>query len=116
MLAHEAIHSVLCLLDQNYLKMKPWGQKLTDENSLGIEAYCSILCMGFWKKLVYILEKKISLQLCLKFFDFQNFMIVSKAFLTHEEKLNNKVLLELWTTKAQVKAFILDKQKILRKP
>lgn len=36
LLAHEAIHNVLCLIDTNFLKIKPFGERLTDENSLGI--------------------------------------------------------------------------------
>ena len=36
LLAHEAIHNVLSLIDSNMLKMKPFGEALTDENSLGM--------------------------------------------------------------------------------
>lgn len=40
MLAHEAIHNVLCLIDPVFLKMdKEFGMELTDENSLGFNAY-----------------------------------------------------------------------------
>lgn len=113
LLAHEAIHNVLCLIDTNFLKIKPFGERLTDENSLGIQAYMTILNLGYWKKLVYILEKKTSLQLCMKFFDFRNYMLLMKAFMTQEEKLKNKSLLEIWTLKAQVKGFMHEKQKIL---
>jgi len=113
LLAHEAIHNVLCLIDTNFLKMKPFGERLTEENSLGLQAYVNILNLGFWKKLVYILEKKLSLQLCLKFFDFKNFSLLTKAFLTQQEKLEHKGLLESWTLKAQVKGFLMDKQRIL---
>jgi len=100
LLAHEAIHNVLCLIDTTYLKIKPFGERLDQDNSLGLQAYMNMLNLGFWKKLVYILEKKISLQLCMKFFDFKNYLILTKAFLTQEEKLENKVLLEKWTLKA----------------
>ena len=112
-MAHEAIHNVLCLIDTNYLKMKNFGERLTDENSLGMQAYTTILNLGYWKKLVYILEKKISLQLCMKFFDFKNYMLLMKAFMTQDEKINNKALLEVWSLKTQVKSFLWEKQKIL---
>ena len=112
-MAHEAIHNVLCLIDTNYLKMKNFGERLTDENSLGMQAYITILNLGYWKKLVYILEKKISLQLCMKFFDFKNYMLLMKAFMTQDEKINNKSLLEVWSLKTQVKSFLWEKQKIL---
>lgn len=64
---------MLCLIDSSFLKIKNFGEQLTDENSLGMQAYMTILNLGFWKKLVYILEKKISLHLCLKFSDLKNF-------------------------------------------
>ena len=104
---------MLCLIDTNYLKMKNFGERLTDENSLGMQAYITILNLGYWKKLVYILEKKISLQLCMKFFDFKNYMLLMKAFMTQDEKINNKALLEVWSLKTQVKSFLWEKQKIL---
>ena len=93
--------------------MKNFGERLTDENSLGMQAYITILNLGYWKKLVYILEKKISLQLCMKFFDFKNYMLLMKAFMTQDEKINNKSLLEVWSLKTQVKSFLWEKQKIL---
>lgn len=36
LLAHEAIHNVLCLIDSDYLKMKDFGMELTEDNSLGV--------------------------------------------------------------------------------
>lgn len=113
LLAHEAIHNVLGLIDANYLKMKPFGVALTNENSLGIQTYKSMLNLGFWKKLVYLLDSRLSLHLCLKFCDFQNFQLITKAFMTHEEKLANKYLLERWTLKVQLKSFMLTKLEIL---
>ena len=100
MLAHEAIHNVLTLLDSKFLKMKPFGEILTDQNSLGMQTYKNILNLGFWKKLVYIIDKKTALQLCLKLLDFKNFWILYKAFLTQEEKMQNRHLLDEWMVKA----------------
>ena len=40
-------------------------------------------------------------------------MLLMKAFMTQEEKINNKALLEVWSLKTQVKSFLLEKQKIL---
>ena len=90
---------MLCLIDTNYLKMKDFGERLTDENSLGIQAYITIMNLGFWKKLVYILEKKISLHLCMKFFDFKNYQLILRGFVTQEEKIKHKNILDAWTTK-----------------
>jgi len=87
--------------------MQEFGQKLEDDNSLGIQAYRTILNLGFWKKLVYILEKKISLHLCLKFFDFKNYILLMKAFVTQEEKIKNRAILDVWTLKTQIKGFLI---------
>ena len=73
MLAHEAIHNVLGLLDSNFLMMKPFGVTLDETNSLGINTYRMIFNLGFWKKLVYILQSKLSLHLCMKFCDFRHY-------------------------------------------
>jgi len=62
--------------------MKGFGEILTEQNSLGMETYKCMLNLGFWKKLVYIVDKKTSLELCLKYFDFTNFWLLMKAFLT----------------------------------
>ena len=115
LLAHEAIHNVLSLIDANYLKMKSFGESLTHENSLGMQTYRNILNLGFWKKLVYILEKKMSLQLCLKFFDFTNFWVLLKAFMTQEEKLSHRQLLDDWKIKMQLKAFALHRRLVFQK-
>ena len=104
---------MLCLIDTNFLKIKDFGERLTDDNSLGFQSYITIFNLGFWKKLVYILEKKLSLQLCMKFSDFKNFQLLMKAFMTQEEKIKNKQLLDLWTSKAQIKGFLLEKQRIM---
>ena len=110
MLAHEAIHNVLCLIDPNFLKMdKPFGTELTDENSLGFNAYQTIFNLGFWKKLVYILEPKLSMHLCLKFFDFTNFYLIQRAYVTQDSKIANKELLDYWTLKTQFKHLALQK-------
>ena len=112
LLAHEAIHNVLRLVDSSYLQIKSFGEPLTDENSLGIQSYKTILNLGFWKKLVYILEKRQSLQLCLKFFDLNNFQIIMKAFMTQQEKIDNHELLDNWLIKTQLKAYMLEKAQV----
>jgi hypothetical protein len=43
--------------------------KLTKENSFGIDTYKMMMDLGFWKKLVYIIPGKAALELCVKFSD-----------------------------------------------
>jgi len=55
LLAHEAIHNVLGLIDSNFITMKPFNEQITNENSLGFQTFEIIFKLGFWKKLVYIM-------------------------------------------------------------
>lgn len=74
-----------------------------------MQTYKIIFNLGFWKKLVYLLQSKMSLHLCMKFCDFKNFNFILKAFVKQEEKLDNKALLDAWTVRTQVKSFMLKK-------
>jgi len=80
LLAHEALHNVLELVSSKYLKLKDFDHPLTNQNSLGIENYRLMFSLGFWKKLVYTLNGRMSLQLCLKFTDSVNFSLLKERF------------------------------------
>jgi hypothetical protein len=104
LVAHEAMHNVLGLISSKYLKLKDFNQPLTNENSLGIENYRLMFSLGFWKKLVYTLNGRMSLQLCLKFTDTANFMLLKERFGTSE-------LISQWKTLVHFKQAmtIIDK-------
>ena len=87
---------MLGLIDGSKLKMKGFEEQLTDQNSLGLQTYRCMLNLGFWKKLVFILDKRTALELCLKFFDFKSFWLVTRAFLTQEEKMKHRRQLDDW--------------------
>jgi hypothetical protein len=89
LIAHEAMHNVLGLVSSKYLKLKQYDETLTHDNSLGIENYRLILSLGFWKKLVYILNGSLSLRLCLKFNDIENFTSL-------KDKFSDSKLLDVW--------------------
>lgn len=76
MIAHEAIHNVFGLIAPKYLTLKRYDEQLNEENSLGMDNYRLIFALGFWKKLVYTMSVKSSLQLCYKFADTYNFNIL----------------------------------------
>lgn len=80
-IAHEALHNVLSLISPKYLTLKSFSEPLTNKNSIGIDNYRLILSLGFWKKLVYILNGKMGMQLCLKFNDLTNFQILQNSVL-----------------------------------
>ena len=35
-----------------------------------------------------------------------------KVFMTQDEKISNKVMLDFWTLKTQIKSFLIEKKKI----
>lgn len=55
------------------LSLKPAGTELTEKNSLGMETYVTMLRLGFWKKLVYLTEVDMGLELCNKFIELEQF-------------------------------------------
>jgi hypothetical protein len=64
------------LIEPKFLSLKDFDEKMTSENGLGMETYRMMLELGFWKKLVYITEGKLSLELCNKFINRDNLEIV----------------------------------------
>lgn len=75
-LANEAIHSMLKLINPNMIKQIK--TEMLNENSKLLNAECwrYIYYLGFWKKLVYIMDTHSSLQLCYSVKDFENFKTV----------------------------------------
>jgi hypothetical protein len=69
---------VFSLIDPRFLSLKDYDNTIMKkENSLGIETYRMMLDLGFWKKLVYIINGKTSLQLCSIFMEIDNFETLS---------------------------------------
>jgi hypothetical protein len=58
MIAHEALHNVFGLVDPQYLRLKPYNTELSDDNSLGVDNLRCVFGLGFWKKLVYVMNVK----------------------------------------------------------
>lgn len=78
-LSHEVMHNVLGYIPEDYLNLKKKGEKLTDQNSLGLQTYKTFLRLGFWKKLVYLTELDVSLDLCHKFIEKEQAAAVIEA-------------------------------------
>ena len=72
-LSHEAMHNVFSLIEPSFLTLKQPSQTLTCENSLGMDTYRSLLRLGFWKKLVYVMQAETSLNLCFQFVSREHF-------------------------------------------
>ena len=76
LIAHEALHNVFGLVAPQYLTLKSYNEKLTDQNSLGMDSYRLMFALGYWKKLVYTMNLSSSLDLCYKFADSFNFAVL----------------------------------------
>ena len=70
------MHNVLSLISPKYLTLKKFNEPLNKKNSLGLNNYRLMLSLGFWKKLVYILNGRMAMSLCLKFSDYSNFVVL----------------------------------------
>ena len=65
------MHSALELIEPKYLKIKEC--KLDHDNSLGQYCFTGLLNLGFWKKLLYLMDLKSGLKIASMFADFKNF-------------------------------------------
>ena len=79
-IAYTAVHNVFEMINPEYLTLKESGG-----NNLGIDAFRGLLLLGYWKKLVYIMDFDNSLALTRTFGDFKNF---KQIYLTRIHKNN----------------------------
>ena len=85
LLAHEALHNVFAFIDSKFISFKQPGEQLSENNSLGMPTYRTLLSFGFWKKLVYITQAEMSMDLCLKFFNREHFEIIKENLLENDK-------------------------------
>ena len=76
LIANTALHSVFEVVNPACLKMKKFCDIIDSTNSLGLYCYRSLLFLGYWKKLVYIMDCDSSLTLTSTFADFQNYKMI----------------------------------------
>ncbi len=65
------MHSALELIEPKYLKIKE-GQ-LVQSNSLGQYCFTAIMNLGFWKKLLYLMDLQSGLSVASMLGDFRSF-------------------------------------------
>lgn len=56
MIANIAMHNLLEVINPEFLRLKDAGENVGDHNSLGIEVYRSLLMLGYWKKILYLMD------------------------------------------------------------
>jgi len=70
------IHFIFNIIDRKFLKLKRKGEFCTTDNSFQNQYYQEIFFLGFWKKLVYLMDYKDSLAITYSMNDFINYKIV----------------------------------------
>ena len=66
--AYTAVHNMLEMINPSYISLKE-----KDGKDLGVEAFQGLLLLGYWKKLVYIMDFDNSMALTSSFGDFKNY-------------------------------------------
>jgi len=76
LVANAALHNIFEIVNPNYLKLKKSGEAITNENSLGDQAYTQLIQLGFWKKCLFIMDYKNSLALASAFCSFDSYKLI----------------------------------------
>ena len=75
-IANAAVHGVFEVVNPVYLKLKKYLELVDVTNSLGVYCYKSMIILGYWKKLVYIMDCESSLALTSSFADYHNYKLL----------------------------------------
>lgn len=70
--AYTALHNVFEMISPKFLTLKI-GEPISNTNSLGMVAFQSLLLLGYWKKLVYTMDRVNSLAVTSTYADFKNY-------------------------------------------
>ncbi len=83
-IAHTALHNVFTRIDPRYLRLKRIEEHLNTTNSLGADTYRALWRLGYWKKLVLIVDASTSLKLLATLQDIQGYWTVYKLAFPHK--------------------------------
>ncbi|CDW90518.1 lupus brain antigen [Stylonychia lemnae] len=72
-IAHEAIHNVLQLVEKDFLKLDEQGK---DTINIKDNCFDNLFIQGFWRKLVFLMDTESSLQLCKSMGDRESFKLL----------------------------------------
>ncbi|CAI2362242.1 unnamed protein product [Moneuplotes crassus] len=79
-LANEAIHNMLNLVDSSVINQQCTEDIDKDTKLLGTDCWRYIYYLGFWKKLIYLMDTHNSLKLCFSIGAFEDFKTVYLVF------------------------------------
>ncbi|KAL4461532.1 hypothetical protein ABPG74_016156 [Tetrahymena malaccensis] len=86
-IANIAIHNLFEVINPEFIRLKEADEIANENNSLGIEVYRGFLSLGYWKKILFIMDYKRSLELAYFFSDFNSYKTI---FLNFNKKYKNK--------------------------
>ncbi|EAR98741.2 UvrD/REP helicase amine-terminal domain protein (macronuclear) [Tetrahymena thermophila SB210] len=86
-IANIAIHNLFEVINPEFIRLKEADEVPNENNSLGIEVYRGFLSLGYWKKILFIMDYKRSLELAYFFSDFNSYKTI---FLNFNKKYKNK--------------------------
>lgn len=56
MIANIALHNLFEVINPEFLRLKEADEVDLENNSLGIEVYRGLLMLGYWKKILFIMD------------------------------------------------------------
>ena len=74
--AHQTLHTAFEMINPAYLVLKRQGESVTETNSLGHYCYRGLHALGYWKKLIYIMDVRNSLRLARSYRDYHSYKTV----------------------------------------
>ena len=75
-IANAAVHGVFEVVNPEFLKMKKYMEIADETNSLGVYFNRCMLLLGYWRKLVYIVDCENSLAITSTFADYYNYKLI----------------------------------------
>ena len=97
-LANEAVHNMLTLIDPKMIEQQKTEEVDFSSKLINVEWWRYIYYLGFWKKLIYIMDSHSSLELCYSIGDFENFKMVYLA--NYKPELSNEEIFNLSKTQS----------------
>lgn len=75
-IANVALHNVLENINPNFLRLKKYGEISDQTNSLGIECFSELINLGFWKKILFLMDYHNALALSSTYASFKNYKMI----------------------------------------
>lgn len=92
-LANEAIHGMLKLIDCNMMIQQKTEDMTQDSKALSADCWRYLFYLGFWKKLIYVMDTHASFELCYTIKAFEDFKTV--YLINYRPELTNEEIKEL---------------------